>query len=1009
MSEVEFLLALPTPVEGIERYISRDNTLALSVESAADLAHRYYAAVQQHLRSAAPHVEGDVIPALAFALRLFNAENFSGELTPAERTRHAHVLRHFGGVVEKGYVGPEEEEESSEAQRKNGNENEEEEEEGAAAAARAKTTQTGTSVSAKTSAAAREKLQDLFLQRLLTTDGEMPVSVMRLPGLLLCILGIAKAEVEAGVPLIPFTSLWRLRSLFRHQLCLSHRSNTIFVALADCVDAILRLPTEEQTVEALLEVGHVQGYYHRRDLAKESFDAARRISGLTLEETSMMGVRTRWQQHQQVQMVLDAKSSRPVPPASTQEEQPKTVMSEKDGHDLLDRPRESPETATSSLSPLHPEDKAILLALCMDIRNNNPDYGFTHHHMMIYIERLLADPAPSPFVLRCQTLLMRARLEAHRNRVQERAFMQLTELLDQYSARRDPLHETFARTNSPYFYSVAFPPIWALKREYADFCFDATLFKTALDVYEQILDWEKIMECCGKLDKRRRAESLARELLEKDPQNPMLWVALGEATHNDAHLWKAWELCGHKMAAPMRALARLALAREHFDKVVEYFDEAVRVNPVFGGDWFTLGYASLRLKNFQRGGEAFTRVCQIDPGDAFGWNNLASIMLRERKLRPAFNAMSQAIRNNRRDWRMWQNYFRIGCELKEVAETTNALRIALDIAQRHIQLERGTLELFVDNTIAYLRGEIDGTSADAVEVDGAKADALVYRSLGVLPSEEDIHHVPVAQSIAAAVADGEGEGGEEEEGAEDWAGLVPFGAEVALPDSAAWGSRSAHDTAEHAALLEGIRRRHADRVRALFATILALFVSDPDIYACAAKLFRFMDGPMESLRYHQKELRACQQKDQWSREDALFTRTVEALEGMSQDLFDASVAAQEGDAAHVPFTQAATALPPTTPPPAPAADQQDSGAGAAAAASAVAPAGAVGATSVPTPLRGEALQQAIVDGFKELQTNIKGALDAAEEHMAGHASYQRLRELAARVRCGVQEAKAAFV
>ncbi|KAL7704516.1 hypothetical protein N2W54_000980 [Lotmaria passim] len=990
MSEVEFLLALPSPVDGIEQHISRDNTLNISFEAAADLATRYYESVELHLRSTAPQLEQEVIPALAFALCLFNAENFSGELTPSERARYAHVLRHFGGIVEKGYVGTEEEEESETVQK---NKNEEEAAVGAGAAA----TATPPAISAapakpgKASAEERAKLQDLFLQRLLTTDGEVPVAVMRLPGLLLCILGIAKAELEAGAPLLPLTSLWRLRSFFRHQLCLSHRSNTVFLALADCVDAIMRLPAAEQTVEMLLEVGHVQSYYHRRDLAKETFDNAMRISGLKLEETSMMGVRTRWQQHQLVQMILNAQSSRPVPPESTEEEQPKTVMSESDGHDLLDRPRATPEAPAQTLSPLHPEDKAILLALCMDIRNNNPDYGFTQHHMMIYIERLLADPAASPFMVRCQTLLMRSRLEARRNRVQERAFMQLTELVEQYSSHRDPTHETFGRTSSPYFYSVAFPPVWALKREYADVCFDETLYKTALDVYEQILDWEKIIECCKKLDKRRRAESLARELLEKDPQNPMLWVALGEATHDDAHLWKAWELCGHKMAAPMRALARLALDREHFDKVVEYFDEAVRINPVFGGDWFTLGYASLRLKNFQRSGEAFTRVCQIDPNDAFGWNNLASVMLRERKLRPAFNAMSQAIRNNRRDWRMWQNYFRIGCELKEVTETTNALRIALDIARRNIQLERATLELFVDNTIAYLKGEIRGTSVDADEVPAAKADALVYRSLGVLPSEADIHHAPVAQTIAEAV----------EEGEEEMADLVPFGAEVELPDTVTGGHAVAQETAEHATAMQGILHRHADRVRALFATILELFVSDPDIYGCAAKLFHFLDGPMASFRYHQKELRACQQKDQWSRNDVLFTRTVATLESMSQDLFEALAAAQEGDAAHVPYAQTATAPSATT---TTNADQPDGAAVSSSAGAAAAP-----AATAPVVLRGEALQQAVVDGFKELQTNIKGALDAAEEHLEEHASYKRLRELAARVRQGVQEAKATFV
>ncbi|KAK7196224.1 Tetratricopeptide repeat [Novymonas esmeraldas] len=972
MAGVNLLLGLPTPLEGIERHLVGD-TLQLTLEEADALASRYYEAVELHLRGCGVAAAGDddesddgVVPALQFALRLFNAENFSGELSPAERTRYGAVLQRFGGVVVKSGRHGAAQVDEGEGEKHEDEEQRESAREAAAGAAGASVLSSSSPVLASVQ---RERLQDLFLQRLLTADGEMPVATLRLPGLLLAVLAMAKAELVPGAPLLPLTSPWRLRALFRHQLCLSRRSNTIFLALADCVDAVLRQPSEEQTVAMLLEVGHVQSYYHRRDLAKETFETAMHRSGLRVEETSMMGVRTRWQQHQLVQMVLNATSRRPVPPASTTDEQPKTIMAERDGHDLLDRPRETPEATAESVAPLHPEDKAILLALCMDIRNNNPDHGLTQHHMMIYIERLLADPAPSPFMVRCQTLLMRARLEARRNRVQERAFMQLTELVDQYSAaRRDPTHEVFGRTASAHFYSVAFPPIWALQREYADMCFEETLYKTALDVYEQILDWESIIECCKKLDKRRRCESLARELIEKDPLNPMLWVALGEATRDDAHLWKAWELCGHKMAAPMRALARLALDREHYDKVVEYFDAAVRINPVFGGDWFALGYAALRLQRLSRSGEAFTRVCQIDPSDAFGWNNLASVMLRERKLRPAFNAMSQAIRNNRRDWRMWQNYFRIGCELKEVTETTNALSIALDIAKRQIQLERGTLELFVANTIAYLKGEIPGTSVDAA----ADADTHAHRSLGTLPDENDIRHAPVAHTIAAGAAAGDGE--------EEMADLVPLGADVdLLPDAAAAAAAAVGMTAEaeaaaaeREAVLDGVHRRHADRVRALFARIVELFVSDPDIYSCAATLMRFLDGPIASFRYRQKELRACEQKDQWCREETLFSRTVECLQAMEADLFDAFAEAQEAGAA-------GASEPAHT-----------------------------GAASPPTLVTGEALQQAVLHGFKETHANIKGALDAAEEHMAEHAAYAQLRELATRVRRGVQEAKAAF-
>uniref|UniRef100_A0A0A9XAL1 Uncharacterized protein n=1 Tax=Lygus hesperus TaxID=30085 RepID=A0A0A9XAL1_LYGHE len=99
----------------------------------------------------------------------------------------------------------------------------------------------------------------------------------------------------------------------------------------------------------------------------------------------------------------------------------------------------------------------------------------------------------------------------------------------------------------------------------------------------------------------------------------------------------------------MRALATLALEREHYDAVMRYFDKAVAINPLFGGDWFSLGFAALKLQRYARGCEAFTRVCQIDPNDAFGWNNLGSLLLREGQTRPAFNALSQALRHNRRD------------------------------------------------------------------------------------------------------------------------------------------------------------------------------------------------------------------------------------------------------------------------------------------------------------------------------------------------------------------------
>ena len=732
-----------------------------------------------------------------------------------------------------------------------------------------------------------------FVRRLLTRDGEMPSECVRLPALLLaCRSLVLLQDRQTHAPLIPRTSVWPLRVFFRHQLCLEHRSHSLFLELAECIDALTTCPVAGNDAATLLEIGHVQNYFHRPENAAESFLKASRISGLALEESVMFGVRTRWQKQQLLQMVLNAKSLTPPEQLSELElrGQPRTVSGEKAGHDLLDRPKQATfdkdgkeeQQSSSTVSnkeatdapaggdgsvepvamlPLSHLDKAIILALCLNIRNTNPHHGLTTHHIQVYVERVVADPSPCPFIVRSMSLLLRSRIEHGRSRVQQRAFLQRQELVDQFV--KDHVHDgdklnlpdsTFYRSDPRYFFIVAYPTIWALKREFAEVCFEEGLHKTALDLFEQITDWEQIIKCCKELDKRKRAESLARERLVDDPHNPLLWVALGEATREDEHLWKAWELCGHKMAAPMRALAKLALEREQFDKVLEYFDKAVAINPVFGGDWFSLGYASLKLQRLDRCCEAFTRVCQLDPNDAYAWNNLGSVLLRQGKLRPAFSATSQALHNNRRNWRMWQNYFAIGVELKEVTESTLALSTLLEIAQRAVVLEGAAMLKFTDNAIAYMKGELRA-SDNIVDSDAVSASSAAGKS-GIRLSADD----------GTAVDKDEDES----------TGLMPLFSDV-KDESPSRVAAPTGGNADDARAKQQIIDRYKGRVREVFKTIFNLFVDDADLYLCGARLLGFLEGRDAALTYHQKELRCAKQADQWERKVDLFDRVSQSL------------------------------------------------------------------------------------------------------------------------------------
>ncbi|CCW69682.1 unnamed protein product [Phytomonas sp. Hart1] len=507
------------------------------------------------------------------------------------------------------------------------------------------------------------------------------------------------------------------------------------------------------------------------------------------------------------------------------------------------------------------------------------------------------------------------------------------------------------------------------------------------------------MTCCRKLDKRRRVESLARGLLERDPRNPALWVALGEATREAAHLWKAWELSNHKSASPMRALARLALERKNYKEVVRYFDEAVRINPVFGGDWFTLGYASLKLRLWARSGEAFTRVCQIDPEDAFAWNNLASIMLQENKPRLAFNAMSQALRNNRRDWRMWWNYFHIGTHLKEVFETTNTLNIILDIGKRHVILDNDVMKMFVSHTIAYLKGEIHGSGAAEAGNDGdaMQEDAVRFKSAGggsLASMRSDIAHTPVVlegRTHGEPTDDDDGDAGVGVD-------LAPLGMDSA--DVEAWDGGSAQRARDddNAAAQAEIRRRHEKRVRDLFARLLENFVSDPDLYGCTARLFRYLDGPSAGYYYRVKELRACRQKHHWERDDKLFRRTVKSLEGMVDDAL--AMAGDPRDASPALGAQA----PSTNPEPVESGNSINPS-------SAVADESCMGETA-SRPTGGEpsgtaetwaSTRKSAMDTLEETLQNIRVVLSSTEEYMEFTEGFAHLRTLAVRVKNALQQ------
>ena len=155
--------------------------------------------------------------------------------------------------------------------------------------------------------------------------------------------------------------------------------------------------------------------------------------------------------------------------------------------------------------------------------------------------------------------------------------------------------------------------------------------------------------------------------LQIDPENAILWSHLGEATRNPEYFLKSWEMSEHRLAAPMRGLGELYLEKEKFAEACEAFDNALKLNPVFGANWFSMGWAAIKTQQWDRASMCYTRNVQMDNEDGHSWSNLATCYLQmgDAKLVQAYHCLIQAKKWSAKSWRIWDNLFTVAVELGE--------------------------------------------------------------------------------------------------------------------------------------------------------------------------------------------------------------------------------------------------------------------------------------------------------------------------------------------------------
>lgn len=376
--------------------------------------------------------------------------------------------------------------------------------------------------------------------------------------------------------------------------------------------------------------------------------------------------------------------------------------------------------------PLSALDQAIVLALCLDIRNHNPEDGLTAEEMRPYVDRVL--DTPLNWMVYSSGLLVRSWLEFESHRTQERAVLQMQALVDQHSNRLTPMQASQkaidesapAGDRMAYVHCLAFPPRWELKRQCADRYRKLGVLRSALQLYEELETWDDIIDTCVALDKRARAEALVRARLEVR-STPRLWCVLGVVMDSDEHILTGWELSKHTYARAQLLLAKRLAARNLKEEAVRALAKGLSLAPHSSPDWFLLGMLCMQLKKLGTAAEAFTKCVQADPTNANAWANLGSIYLHAKEWAKGYSALEQALRIDRTDWRMSSNFLVAAIRTRNYSRAITVFRRLLDARhsdERNEGLDVPCLGVLTQAVLGSARAEAEEARRAAGEVTG---------------------------------------------------------------------------------------------------------------------------------------------------------------------------------------------------------------------------------------------------------------------------------------------------
>lgn len=347
-------------------------------------------------------------------------------------------------------------------------------------------------------------------------------------------------------------------------------------------------------------------------------------------------------------------------------------------------PKFKNSTEVDSGGQLSTLDQSILLALCLDVSNNNAADQLTYEEMMAYIERVLQQA--NNWMIHSTCLLERSWIEFERRKTADRAMLQIQALIDQHSTKLTYTQASYnaIEDSAPVqerllcIYQIVYPSIFELKRDLALKYLRCQVFMSALNYFKELEMWDEVVTCYQLLDKPTRAEMVVREQL-KNGESPYMLTSLADLTGKEEFYERAWIVSRRRFARAKRTLGKICFDRGQFQECSDHLAEALSVQPLVHTAWYLKGLACMRMNAWELGIEAFVRCVQLESEVGEAWANLGAIHMKTKNWKKAEHALEEAIKHKREDFRIMENLLGVTLALGKWKESVRYMSWLVDL------------------------------------------------------------------------------------------------------------------------------------------------------------------------------------------------------------------------------------------------------------------------------------------------------------------------------------------